>query len=439
MNAFNENNIFIFEDYGFDVDTKLAWFAYKHTDPALSFRETISIETENPVELMKNPIFQKALILAFYVTATSYYKAFPTSNFEFRKAALDEWQSGFLKTVFTEGMSQFWYENQLDPGEKISFESCELGNTSAIKYEGIGNLVLQSGGKDSLLLATLLKNCQQEFQPWYESTTDTYPEVLDSFNKPLVHAKRTLDITDLKIATELGGLNGHVPVTYIVSSHALLQMVASNLKRVLLAIGNEGVEPSNYIGALPVQHQWSKTFSAEKLMQNYIANYISADIEYGSPLRPFHEVKIAQLFLKKAFEKYGTRFSSCNFANYKQGTDNKILYWCGECPKCTNAFLLFAPFLEPNRLEQMLGGNLFKKPELLDMYKGLLGIDGVAKPLECVGETEELRWAYHQSRSQFSEADYSLSFNVPEPSDFNPNILMPHNERLFSLISNCIE
>jgi hypothetical protein len=214
-------------------------------------------------------------------------------------------------------------------------------------------------------------------------------------------------------------------------------MVASNLNRVLLAIGNEGVEPSGYIGNIAVQHQWSKTLPAEQLMQHYISNYVSAGIEYGSPLRPFHEVKIAELFVNHAFVEYGQKFSSCNVANYKQGVDNKKLRWCGECPKCANAFLLFAPFLKPEQLEHMLGGNLFQKPELLDTYKGLLGVDDIAKPLECVGEVEELRWAYNQAQDQFPDAEYHLPFDVPKADDFDLNMPMSHNQSLFSLIKKC--
>ena len=438
MNAFNKNNTFIFKDYGFDVDKKEAWFEYAHTDPALSFRETVSVETSSPVQLTENPIFRRVLKLAFYVTATSYFKTFPTSNLEFEKASPNKQQARFLETVLTDGLSQFWFENQLDPADKISIYSNNPDDDSAVDYEGKGSLVLQSGGKDSLLLASLLKECKQDFQPWYESTSKTHPEVLDSFNLPLIHATRKIDSENLKEATELGGLNGHVPITYIVSSHALLQMVASNLSRVLLAIGNEGIEPSGYIGNLPVQHQWSKTLVAERLIQDYINRYISTNIEYGSPLRPFHEIRIAQLFVDEAFSQYGRSFSSCNVSNYKQGTDNQELSWCGQCPKCANAFLLFAPFLNPKQLEQMIGGNLFQKSELVDTYKGLLDVEGQAKPLECVGETDELRWAYHQARSQFPTVNYQLPFSVPTVDNFDINEQMPHDSSLFSLIENCI-
>ncbi len=75
--------------------------------------------------------------------------------------------------------------------------------------------------------------------------------------------------------------------------------------------------------------------------------------------------------------------------------------------------MLFAPFVEPDELASLFDGqNLFAKSSLSDTFKGLLGIDGVMKPFECVGETEELRAAYHMARERFGTGTYSLPFNV---------------------------
>jgi len=178
---------------------------------------------------------------------------------------------------------------------------------------------------------------------------------------------------------------------------------------VLAAIGHEGEEPHARIGDYAVTHQWSKTWPAEQLLQSYVEKYVGV-IRVGSPLRAYSELKVAKLFVEYCWEKYGRQFSSCNVANYQLGHDNHNLNWCGTCPKCANSFLLFAAFVDGGELESVFSENLFKKPELSEYFKGLLGIDGVMKPFECVGEVDELRAAYHLALAQGYDG---LAFDVP--------------------------
>ena len=62
------------------------------------------------------------------------------------------------------------------------------------------------------------------------------------------------------------------------------------------------------------------------------------------------------------------------------------------------------------------GQDLFEKPLLTETFKGLLGIDGVMKPFECVGETDELRRAYHMAMARGGYKP--VPFDVPD-SDFD--------------------
>lgn len=119
--------------------------------------------------------------------------------------------------------------------------------------------------------------------------------------------------------------------------------------------------------------------------------------------------------MKNCWQKYGHKFSSCNVANYRQGKDNSELGWCGDCAKCANTYLLFAPFLPAAELDSLYGDtSLFTKASLTDIFKGLLGVDGFMKPFECVGEIGELRQAYHMKSADYPD----LPFVVPE-SDFD--------------------
>ncbi len=399
--------MFKFLSYDFDPETYLATFSYQGNDDII-FQEKIHFcKTNLP---LNSESLERALFLCFILIGTSYYKAHPTPSVAL-DFPLDEFQATFFSTVFQEGLSQFAFENNLTRADLAHF----LANTTkapepirVTDFHGI--LSLQSGGKDSLLTATLLQKQKPTYV--YVSSSKEYPNVLDELGGELQIIYRELDREHL---CETGGLNGHVPITYIVQSIALVQAIINHQNVILTSIGREGNEAHAYIGDLAVNHQWSKTWSAEQLFAKYIQRYISPDLHLGSPLRGFSELKIAELFVKKCWAKYGHKFSSCNVANYRQGKDNSKLGWCGNCAKCANTYLLFAPFLPAAELDGIFGDtSLFTDAVLTNIFKGLLGVDGFMKPFECVGEIGELRRAYHMKSTDYP----NLPFAVPD-SDFD--------------------
>lgn len=399
---------FVFESYGYDATTGIARFRYRYD--ARTFEEQVQFK---PVESCDEVMLGRALFLAFTVIGTSYFKAFPTTTTVFETGYIDEWQGSFLSKVYQEGLSQFAYENQLTRQDLAHFVATTDRVLESVSYAGEGRLVLQSGGKDSLLVASFLNDRGESYTPWYLTNSSHYPAILDSLGQPVVVAERTIDLDALRAAAADGAKNGHVPVTYIVQSLALVQAILLNKNEVLVSIAHEGEEPHAYIDDLAITHQWSKTWFAEQLFSEYVQRYISPDIRIGSPLRRYSELRVAELFVQHAWKQFGHSFSSCNRANYKQGDDNSELHWCGECPKCANSYLLFAPFVEAEELKSLFAGqDLFEKPTLQDTFKGLLGAEGVMKPFECVGEVSELQYAYHlaQKRGGYSQ----VSFDVRE-------------------------
>ena len=406
------SNAFLIKTPHFDEKTFTASFSYEGPDH-ITFTETVQfVKTDS---IIHRELLDRTLFLASIFVGTSYYKSHPVRKiiFEDPTIKLTHDQAQFFTTVYQEGLSQFAFENHLTRKDLAIFTTSEdapepqpVNNLTDFS----GTLSLQSGGKDSLLVSELLSSTPHSF--WYLSSSVFHPAVLDHLNAPLQHATRRLDLTNLQ---KSNGLNGHVPITYIVESLALIQAILNHQNTVCAAIGHEGAEPHTFIDDLPVNHQWSKTAQAEKLLQDYVKTYISDSFTIGSPIRQYSELKIAQLFVKHCWEKYHDQFSSCNVANYGQGNNNQKLSWCGNCAKCANSYLLFAPFVTRSELDRLFGGqSLFENPQLFDDFKGLLGIDRHMKPFECVGEIAELRKAYHLKSSEYPE----LPFEVPD-SDFD--------------------
>jgi len=411
---------FIFKSYNYDEANSTAIFKYGFAD-GRNFKETIKFKSN---KTYNNKLLNQALFLAFVLIGTSYYKTFPSREVEVN-LPIDSWQANFFNLVYQEGLSQFAFENKMNRDDLAHFKATNSSLITASEYSGSGILALQSGGKDSLLTASLLKNGNTEFVSLFVSSSDNHPRLLDKVSSSLVTDVRVIDRNGLDKAMNNGGKNGHVPVTYIIQSLALIQAILLGKKYVLTSIAHEGEEPRGFIGDLPVNHQWSKTWEAEKAFSEYVSRYISPDLRVGSPLRAYSELRIAELFTKHAWSNYGQLFSSCNIANYQQGIDNTKLNWCGNCPKCANTYLLFAPFLPAEELKSIFANqDLFEKPTLENTFKGLLGIDNVPKPFECVGEIEELRLAYHLSQKNGYRR---LPFSVPN-SSFDYMKLYPAQE-----------
>ena len=406
MNYESRYEKFIFEDYSFDENSGLLTFHYSF-DGIITFTEYVRFEPTHTYDRM---VFDKAVFLAFVLAGVSYYKSYPTRSVAFATHKISAEQALFFSEVYRDGLSQFIYENSLSPDDIAVFSASHDAVDKPSSYGGSGTLILQSGGKDSLLLATLIGAKAGTLNAWYMSQSANYPAILDSLPGRLHVPVREIDTATLAAVKADGALNGHVPITFINLAYAIVDATLHGYDTVLAAIGREGEEPYDHIGDFAIRHQWSKTWHAETLFSNYIHHVISPDLRVGSPLRGLSELKIAQLFVKNCWNRYGGSFSSCNKANYRQGHDNKILKWCANCPKCANSYLLFAPFLRQEQLEEVFGSNLFVDSSLYGTFKGLLGIDGVVKPFECVGETDELRAAYAMALRQGYDP---LPFDVP--------------------------
>ncbi|MBR3233740.1 hypothetical protein IKG12_02675 [Candidatus Saccharibacteria bacterium] len=440
-------NSFIISDYIFDESTYIAKFYYNYKDK-YDFCEEIHFVKNSDSNLSdaQRKLLGRALALANVIIGTSYYKSRPTTNV-WLGGRIDHFQREMFDTIYQDGLSQFAYENNLTRADLGSFSRVEefsklishspdaentlAFDTKPIAYNGNGILALQSGGKDSILTATILNEKNIPWTALYISSDKdaSHPQVIDELGAKKVQViTRIIDHQGLKSVKH--GLNGHVPVTYINTAIALVQAILNGNNKILTSIGHEGAEPHTIIKSppssglpdLPVNHQWSKTWEAEQLFAEYISRYISDDIKIGSILRQYSELKIAELFAEKCWEQYGHRFSSCNRANYRQGKTNTKLHWCGECAKCANSYLLFAPFIEADDLNSLFprSKSLFEKKKLVTDFEGLLGIDDAMKPFECVGEIAELRKAYHLKKSGYPD----LPFTVPK-SDFDYNKKYP--------------
>ena len=243
---------FIFESYEFNRTNKTVIFRYSFDDK-WHFVETF---TFSEIAVVYNDaLLQRALFLAFSIVGVSYYKLFPEAEMLWHVGEIDTFQANFLNHVYQEGLGQFAYENNLTRDDLGHFMTTAQHSETALPYDGDGIISLQSGGKDSLLTATLLEKNKYKFDSFYISAGDSHPAILDQVGDSLLTVKRHLDLENIKLAMSAGGKNGHVPVTYIVLSVALIQAILCNKKYILTSIGHEGEEPHAVIGDLKLRQR----------------------------------------------------------------------------------------------------------------------------------------------------------------------------------------
>jgi len=128
-----------------------------------------------------------------------------------------------------------------------------------------------------------------------------------------------------------------------------------------------------------VNHQWGKSFAAERLISTYIREHLLADFTYFSLLKPIHDLVIFSMLRQDPADVPFTH--SCNIRKP----------WCLECPKCLYVWLGLAAFLPRATIRETFGvDDLLAREALVPGFRALMGLDG-RQPFECIGGAEEVR------------------------------------------------
>ena len=224
---------------------------------------------------------------------------------------------------------------------------------------------------------------------------------------PVVRAGREIDPQLLRSA-ELGFLNGHVPVTGILSAIAVLAAVLCDRDAVVMSNEWSASAPTLVQDGRPVNHQYSKSASFEAAFRDVLAAGPTGLPGYFSALGDRTELWIAEEFA--GLEQYHGTFRSCNRA-FHIDSKRRLAHWCGQCDKCCFIDLILAPFMPADALRAVFaadggGGEPLSDPALAPKFRTLLGSG--TKPFECVGEVSECRAAAVLAARRADRADCAL-------------------------------
>jgi UDP-N-acetyl-alpha-D-muramoyl-L-alanyl-L-glutamate epimerase len=339
--------------------------------------------------------------LVFLLTGVSYYKTAAPPVIDFGETALTDAELAFLREFYLQGLGEFAYRHALDltclrlEANSATAAPIAPATQAPAPSQADGQrraLVPFGGGIDSIVTVEGVRRLADVALFVVSRPADRFDAIEQPAavtGLPVVRAEREIDPQLLRSA-ELGFLNGHVPVTGILSAIAVLAAVLEDRDAVVMSNEWSASIPTLEYDGRPVNHQFSKSDVFEAAFRQVLAQSPARLPGSFSWLRDRTELWVGREFA--ALEPYHGSFRSCNKAFYTERA-RRLDHWCGQCDKCCFIDLILAPFLPAEALRRIFAvtGEPLDDPGLAAKFRSLLGAG--AKPFECVGEVTECRAA----------------------------------------------
>jgi hypothetical protein len=346
----------------------------------IEFEETLQLPAPRFRGL---PQVEGLLDLLHWVAGISYFKAAIPRHLVCETGAPPPASERLLAALYSEGLGEFAVVNKLEQLPHPQFPRGVEWETETEKRALNSVLVPVGGGKDSAVAVEIARRSGLETSLF--SLGDALPisATANVAALPRHLVTRQIDPRLFELNAN-GALNGHVPITAIVSCVALLTAATQGIDAVLMANERSASAGNLVWNGVEVNHQFSKSRRAEHLLADAVAEVEGAP-QIFSILRPASELGIARAFA--ALEQYHPVFTSCNRV-FQLNPEERLGSWCCDCDKCRFVFLVLAPFLTPDQLVSIFGKDMLEDPSQYDGF-ALLTATGGDKPFECVGEVEE--------------------------------------------------
>jgi UDP-N-acetyl-alpha-D-muramoyl-L-alanyl-L-glutamate epimerase len=370
-------------------------------------------EFSERVTLPSGPVWRTgearaAARLVFLLAGVSYYKTAAPPVIDLGSTSLTDAELAFLREFYLQGLGEFAYRNALDLTD-LRIEAGRAARTPAQQATGETRraLIPFGGGIDSIVVVERVRRLADAALFVVNRPADRF-EAIEApaavTGLPIVRVEREIDPQLLRSA-ELGFLNGHVPVTGILSAIAVLAAVLTGRDAVVMSNEWSASIPTLEHDGRPVNHQYSKGHAFEAAFRGVLADGPVPMPEYFSWLRDRTELWVGREFA--ALEAYHGSFRSCNKAFYSDPA-RRLDHWCGQCDKCCFIDLILAPFMPAAGLRRIFArtGEPLDDPGLAGKFRALLGAG--RKPFECVGEVNECRAAVLLAAQRDDRADTGL-------------------------------
>jgi len=354
-------------------------------DDEVEFVEVIELPIEAPLGERERGRVDGLLALLHWVAGVSYYKTALPRQVSCETGDPPPATAALLEALYSEGLGELAYVNGLAlPRPRFGAHDSHDPPDSADERPISRVLVPVGGGKDSAVALEIVREWGCELALFSLGDAPPIARTAQVAGLPRLIARRTLD-PGLRKYNAAGAINGHVPITAIVSCVALLTAALNGFDAVAMANERSASAGNVMWDGVEVNHQFSKGLRAERLLAGAVARAGGDAPRLFSVLRPASELAIARAFAR--MERYHGAFTSCN-AIFRSDPALRASTWCCDCLKCRFVFLALAPFSEPEHLREVFGCDLLEDEGQFEGF-ALLAAMGGHKPFECVGEEQE--------------------------------------------------
>ena len=410
----------VFRYEGFAIDGKRGLLTCRYSLDGREFAERVTLA---PGPEWDTPAARAAARLVYLLAGVSYYKTAAPPVIDLGDTALTERELVFLREFYLSGLGEYAYRNGLDlsdlrieapASEKAPAPENAPAPEKAPAARDLRPLIPFGGGIDSIVTVEGVRQRTGDIKLFVVSRPG---DRFAAIEKPaavsgleILRAGREID-PQLFRSSELGFLNGHVPVTGIISAIAVLAAVLNDRNAVVMSNEWSASVPTLEHNGRPVNHQWSKSAAFEASFRELLAADPAGLPDYFSALRDRTELWVAEKFAH--LTQYHGTFRSCNRA-FHLDTTRRLDHWCGQCDKCCFIDLILAPFIPAEQLRAVFAAGRgatahpepLDNPELKPKFQTLLGSG--TKPFECVGEVNECRAAVVLAADRQDRGDTTL-------------------------------
>jgi UDP-N-acetyl-alpha-D-muramoyl-L-alanyl-L-glutamate epimerase len=342
-----------------------------------------------------DPAVEAAARVLFLLAGVSYYKTTAPLIIDLGVTPTTPAERGFLLHYYREGLGEFAYRNDLDLGGLVVVSTADDSAPIPEYQPDPGRpLIPFGGGIDSIVTVESLRPSHPEAALCIVGPPGERFAAIEAAaaatGLPIAHVTREID-AQVRRSAELKFLNGHVPITAVLTATAVLAAVLARRDAVVLSNEWSASVPTLLDGDRPINHQWSKGDAFEREFAQLIRQRVGPRLSVFSYLRPRSELWVAQQFA--GLTQFHQAFRSCNRA-FHQNPAERLDHWCARCDKCCFIDLILSPFMSADALNAVFTGDEpLRSEDNAARFRSLIGVDSEAKPFECVGDVGECRAA----------------------------------------------
>ncbi len=377
---------------GFVIDPAASTVTCTYSTSGHTFAERFTFGTGGDWD---DPAVRAAVRVLFLVAGVSYYKTTAAPMIDLGDLPTTAAERAFLSGYYVHGLAEFAYRNGIDL-RSVAVRGPEAAPGAPVAYDPDPGrpLIPFGGGIDSIVTVEALSGDHPGAALCVvHPPGDRFAAIEDAAAQtglPVTRIARQIDPL-VRRSAELGFLNGHVPVTAIITAAAVVAAVLERRDAVVLSNEWSASVPTLVADGHPVNHQWSKGEEFERGFGELIHGALGPGLSVFSYLRPRTELWVAQRFA--GHTGYHRVFRSCNRA-FHQDPAERLDHWCGRCDKCCFIDLVLAPYMARSDLAAVFAGEEpLENPGNEDRFRALVGLGDDSKPFECVGDADECRAA----------------------------------------------